>query len=97
MNINLEDDRVLTCVQRCLFLVSDADQRLALLLCGPNEMMGYPKIHIEVMAQDASAAERVLAELRSSMRKRNVYRGMSSRWEEINTARSRCSFTVCRR
>ena len=75
VNINLEDDRVLTCVQRCLFLVSDADQRLALLLCGPNEMMGYPKIHIEVMAQDASAAERVLAELRSSMRRRNVYRG----------------------
>jgi hypothetical protein len=74
-NVRLDDDRVLTCVRFGLFLIRDGAQRLAVLVRGPLEHR-YPRnLHVEVMALDRSGTERFLGELRTSMRKRNVYRG----------------------
>jgi hypothetical protein len=75
VNIDLEGDSVIACVQCGLYLIGEDGGRLALLVRGPNEIGYYRKIHIEVMARDRSLAERFLAELRASMRKRNIYRG----------------------
>jgi hypothetical protein len=75
VNTKLEGDSLIACVQCGLYLIGEADSRIALLVRGPNEIGYHRSIHIEVMARDRSLAECFLAELRTSMRKRNVYRG----------------------
>lgn len=75
INIPLEEDSVLACVQSGLYLIRNGHKRLAVLVRGPSEM-GFPqKLSVEVMAAERSEAEAFLAQLRTSMRKRNVYRG----------------------
>jgi hypothetical protein len=56
-------------------LIRDGDQRLALFISTGREGFMRDKLRAEVMATEASRAERFLADLRSTMRKRNVYRG----------------------
>jgi hypothetical protein len=76
VNITLEEGRVLTCVQSGLYLVHDGDQRLAVLLeAAGREFHPYAKLKVEVMGMELAAAERFLANLRVTMRKRNVFRG----------------------
>src|SRR5205823_320530 len=49
VNIALEGDRVLTCVQSGLYLVRDGDQRLAILLeTAGREFHPYAKLKVEV-------------------------------------------------
>lgn len=70
------DDRSLTCVQSGLFLVRDSDRRLAFLVQGPSNQRPFgQEVSIEVMAVTRPEAERFLAELRTLVRDRNVYRG----------------------
>ena len=74
MNIPI-DNHVLACVQRGLYLVIDGRDRFAIYVRGPNEM-GFPqKLQIEVLASTKEAAERLLGELRRTMRVKNIYRG----------------------
>jgi hypothetical protein len=62
-----------SCVQCGLYLVTDGEQRLALLLRGPG---GHgPVVTLEVCASDGAAAEAALAEITRSAIERNVYRG----------------------
>jgi len=75
MNIKVAEDQVLACVRHGLYLVRDGEQRLAILLRGPSDMHPTPQIHIDIMATERTSAERFLAELRASIRKRNIYRG----------------------
>lgn len=75
VNVDLEEQRSLACVQCGLYLICDGQERLAVLMRGPNEMGMQRKVHVEVMAFEAARAERFLADLRQSMRRRNVYRG----------------------
>ncbi len=75
VNIGLEDDKVVACVQCGLYLITDGEHRLAMLVRGPSEMGMNRKIHVETMAPDRARAERFLADLRVLMRKNNVYRG----------------------
>lgn len=75
VNIPLDGDRVLACVQCGLYLISDAERRLAVLVRGPSEMGISRKVHVEAMAADRRQAEQLLADLRLLIRKRNVYRG----------------------
>ncbi|MBX7218887.1 MAG: ATP-binding protein [Blastocatellia bacterium] len=75
VNISLEGDSVLPCVQNGLFLIEDGTQKLAVLMRGPNEMGIHRKVTVEVMAPEREDAERFLRHLRTAMRKRNVYRG----------------------
>ena len=75
-NITLEDDRVVACVQSGLFLVHRAGEPLAVLVAGPaREFQPMAQVTIQVMAPDRDHAERILAAVRTAMRKRNVYRG----------------------
>lgn len=74
-NLTLDDGRVLACVQRGIYLVRDGEERLAVLVRGPNASAFSSKVHIEVMSIDRPQAERFLAEVRRSIWERNVYRG----------------------
>ncbi len=75
VNIALEGDRVLSCVQSGLFLVRDQEERLAVLVQAAVEFHPYAKLKVEVMAAARATAERFLSHLRLALRKRNVYRG----------------------
>ena len=75
VNLPLEDEHVIACVQCGLYLIGDGERRLAVLVRGPSEMGVTRYVNIEAMAVDRSQAEGFLADLRVLMRKRNVYRG----------------------
>jgi hypothetical protein len=75
VNIQLEDERVLPCVQSGLYLLRDGEQRLAALVSGPGEHTPFPKVRVEVIAPERALAESFLAEIRRLTRERNVYRG----------------------
>ncbi|MBS2023997.1 MAG: 26S protease regulatory subunit [Deltaproteobacteria bacterium] len=72
-SVTLASDRVVTCVEGGLFLCHEASRRLALWIRMSDHYI--TKLAIEVMAPERETAETFLAELRDSMRKRNVYRG----------------------
>jgi hypothetical protein len=73
VSVPLAEDRVLTCVENGLYVFRDAEHRLAVLVRVAEQYLR--KVTVEVMAPDRAMAERFLAELRDSMRKKNVYRG----------------------
>jgi hypothetical protein len=75
VNVPLDGDRVMTCVQFGLLLVRDGDLPLAVLVCGPQERSIRDKLQVEVMAPDRDRARAFLAAIRTGMRERNVYRG----------------------
>ena len=76
MNITLDDDRVVACVQSGLFLVKRGGEPLAVLMSGPaKEFHPMAQVSVQVMAPSRDVAETFLAGLRTAMRKRNVYRG----------------------
>ena len=74
-NVNLDDDRVLACVRRGLFLVRDGEHRHAIYLRAEDKIASRESIVVDVMATDRDSAERWLRDLRSAMRERSVYRG----------------------
>ncbi|MFL5626039.1 MAG: hypothetical protein ACJ788_10655 [Ktedonobacteraceae bacterium] len=74
INITLNDDRVLACVQSGIYLIHHGTQPLALLVRGPREMGMRSGIDVEVMAAERTVAENFLSELRTTMRANNVYR-----------------------
>src|SRR5262249_50343328 len=75
VNVRIGDDRVVRCLRSCLLLVRDGASRLAVLVDHPTQCGPWEPLRVEVMSPDGDAAERFLAELRSAMRQRNVYRG----------------------
>ena len=75
VNIALDEGRVLPCVQRGVFFIAEADERLVALVSGPSQMTWRSEVRVEVMASERARAERFLGELRSIARSRNVYRG----------------------
>src|SRR5262249_26844521 len=75
INVRLEGDRVLSCVQSGLYLVRDGQEPLALLVHADMDFHPFAKLKIEAMGLDKGAAERFLANLRITLRKNNVYRG----------------------
>ncbi|NVB79595.1 MAG: 26S protease regulatory subunit [Kofleriaceae bacterium] len=73
-NVALDGDRVLACTQLGLYLISEGDARLAILVARTER--GYnDEIKVQVLAPQREAADACLAALRMAMRKRNVYRG----------------------
>lgn len=76
VNITLDNNRVLPCVQSGLFLAKQEVEPLAVLLSGPvKEYHPLAKLSVEVMARHRERAEEFLAKLRTTIRKQNVYRG----------------------
>ena len=73
-NIPLNEQRVIACVQSGLYLIQHGEHPLALLIRGPREMGNRTGVDVEVMALEQKEAETFLAELRTAMRQRNVYR-----------------------
>jgi hypothetical protein len=74
-NVRLDGDRVLSCIERGLYLVDDGDHPLAIFVRGAEEVGASTKFKVEVMGTDRSTAETVLSEIRQGVRSRNVYRG----------------------
>ena len=74
VNIPLEDEHVIACVQCGLYLIAEERRRLAVLVNRPSDMGFSRKVKVEVMATDRAEAEAFLAELRLLIRRRNVYR-----------------------
>lgn len=68
-------DQVFSCVDTGVYLVSDADNRLAILLEASRDRLGESGLKVEVMTTDKEVAERVLVDVRTAMRQRSVYRG----------------------
>jgi ATPase family associated with various cellular activities (AAA) len=75
VNVALDRDRVMTCIQFGLLLVRDREVPLAVLVTGPTERGIRERGQVEVMAPDRDQARTFLAEIRAGMRERNVYRG----------------------
>ena len=77
VNFHLEDEKVLTCVQYGLFLVTDGDERLTIYVAGPPtaEMGPRSRLRIEVACRQRDVAATLLREIKDAMRERNVYRG----------------------
>jgi hypothetical protein len=73
-NVALDGDRVLACTQLGLYLVREGDTRLAIFVAR-TERGFRDGIKVEVLAAERATADACLAEIRSAMRKRNVYRG----------------------
>jgi hypothetical protein len=74
-NVRLSDGDVMTCVSSGLYLISDGTKRYALLVALGDSTRPWAKLQVEVMTRDHQDAVRLLADLRTAMRKRNVYRG----------------------
>ena len=74
-NLMLDDEVLLPCVERGLYLVRDAATPLALLLQGPLEHGWQPSVTLEVMAPTREEADTVLTAIRRAAREHNVYRG----------------------
>jgi hypothetical protein len=73
--VGLGEGRTVSCVTSGLFLVRDADSRLAVKVSQAEPGFGPPGIALEVMAPEVEQGERFVAELRRLMDERNVYRG----------------------
>jgi ATPase family associated with various cellular activities (AAA) len=63
------------CVCHALYLVTDRDGPLALLLQGPDEANSMERVTVEVACGDAARGQRVIEEIRRLSISRNVYRG----------------------
>jgi hypothetical protein len=67
--------RTQSCVKCGIYLVSDGEDRYALLLRSPDDHGPMEEVVLEVAAADTGRAERILAEIRELAVERNVYRG----------------------
>ena len=68
------DGATLACVQCALYLVSDADGPVALLVRGPEEHMS-PGVTVEAVAASAERSQRAVDGIRRLSISRNVFRG----------------------
>jgi hypothetical protein len=74
LTVALGDDSVLTCVRNGLYLTRDREGPLAALIT-KVEQGSWQTLTVEVLAPERTTGERFLADLRHSMKQKNVYRG----------------------
>ena len=76
-NFELDGDRVISCVQFGLFIVTEGETRYAVYVGGPpNPQMGpRVRLRVEVIARERSVAMAFLRAMKAAMSERNVYRG----------------------
>ena len=77
VNFRLEDDRVLTCVQFGLYLLTEGDTRSIIFVAGPPTPGMGPRVRmsVEIMSARRDDAAALQREITQAMRERNVYRG----------------------
>ncbi|MBA2278775.1 MAG: 26S protease regulatory subunit [Chloroflexia bacterium] len=76
INFHLAGDRVLSCVQFGVYLVTDGDIRLIVALTGPSEGPGpRPKVKVDTVSVRSDDGQALLAGIREAVQRLNVYRG----------------------
>lgn len=76
VNVELDDSQVMPCVNVGLYLIRNGNERLAVLVSGPDESRPLRNsLTIEVIAPQREIADRFLSDVHDSMRACNVYRG----------------------
>ena len=77
VNFELEEGRVIACVQFGLYIVTEGAKRYGVYIGGPPNAQGGPRVRlrVEVIAPDRQTALTFLSELKHAMTERNVYRG----------------------
>jgi hypothetical protein len=76
VNFHLADDRVLSCVQFGLYLISAGEVRQVVLVTGPSDQGGpRQKVRVDVLASRVDDAQQLLSDLIAGMRRLNIYRG----------------------
>ncbi len=68
-------EETLACVNFGIFLITDGDERLVVLMCGPQEHRGEPSVTLEVMCPNQERSRAFLADIRRLMVELNVFRG----------------------
>jgi hypothetical protein len=77
VNFELDEDRVIACVQFGLYIVTEGAKRYGVYIGGPPNAQGGPRVRlrVEVIAPERQTAITFLSELKRAMTERNVYRG----------------------
>jgi hypothetical protein len=73
--VPLERGRTVTCVTTGLFLISEGEDRLAVLVLQGRHGFEEAGLRLEVIAPEQAAGERFVADIRSLMHAHNVFRG----------------------
>jgi ATPase family associated with various cellular activities (AAA) len=73
--VPLERGRTVTCVTTGLFLISEGENRLAVLVLQGRHGFEEAGLRVEVIAREQAAGERFVADIRSLMHAHNVFRG----------------------
>lgn len=73
--VSLERGHSVTCVTTGLFLITEEQQRLAVLVMQGERGFDAPGLRVEVIAAKLEAGESFLARLRALMHEHNVFRG----------------------
>jgi hypothetical protein len=74
-NLPSGPDTTLPCTQFGLFLIADAERRIAVLMRGPDEHGMQSNVSLEVTSADEAVAREFLAEIRGLIDELNVFRG----------------------
>src|SRR4051812_22881915 len=69
------DGQVRPCVRCGIYLVSQGNTRIAVLLRGSAPEMGQDMVSVQIVSTDAEAASAAAASIRSASLERNVFRG----------------------
>ncbi|MCI0634676.1 MAG: AAA family ATPase [Actinobacteria bacterium] len=75
VNLPVSPDDTLACVAFGLYLIEDRGAKLAALVRAADEQSGQAEVTLEVLCDDREAARAMLAEIRTLMVERNVFRG----------------------
>jgi hypothetical protein len=73
--VPLEHGRSMTCVTTGLFLISDGEGRLAVLVVQGERGFDEAGLRLEVISREQEAGERFVADVRALMHEHNVFRG----------------------
>jgi ATPase family associated with various cellular activities (AAA) len=73
--VPLERGRTVTCVTIGLFLISEGEDRLAVLVLQGRHGFEEAGLRLEVIAREQAAGERFVADIRGLMHTHNVFRG----------------------
>ncbi len=69
------DGAIHACVVCAIYLVTDGDRRIAMLLRGPDPHGMHQGVTLQVVGAEPGAAAAVAAEIRAAAREHNVFRG----------------------
>jgi hypothetical protein len=75
VDLPIGPDESLACVNFGVFLITDGEDRLAVMMRGPHEHHGEPNVALEILAGDPEWSRAFLADIRRLIVELNVFRG----------------------